>query len=93
VSSVPDERPIIRGEHVFLRPADRDDLPLFVTWLADAEVARHLTVRAPMSQATAHEGTLRRAHFARGEHIDVLVMSLLRGEWAALPHHRSWEFD
>lgn len=39
-----------------------------------------------------HEGTLRRAHYARGQHIDVHVMSLLRDEWAALPHRRSWEY-
>lgn len=39
-----------------------------------------------------HEGTLRRAHYARGRHIDVHVMSLLRDEWAALPHRRSWEY-
>ncbi|HYI67692.1 MAG TPA: GNAT family protein, partial [Candidatus Limnocylindrales bacterium] len=41
----------------------------------------------------SHEGTLRRAHFARGAHIDVDVMSLLREEWSALPHRRSWEYD
>jgi RimJ/RimL family protein N-acetyltransferase len=36
---------------VYLRPAERDDLPLFVKWLNDAEVARHLSVRSPFSQA------------------------------------------
>jgi RimJ/RimL family protein N-acetyltransferase len=35
------------------------------------------------------EGTLRRAHFARGDYHDVHVMSLLRDEWLALPHRRS----
>ncbi len=39
-----------------------------------------------------HEGTLRRAHYARGVHEDVHVMSLLRDEWAALSHRRSWEY-
>ena len=37
-----------------------------------------------------HEGTLRRAHFTRGEHEDVNVMSLLRDEWLTLPQPRSW---
>jgi Acetyltransferases, including N-acetylases of ribosomal proteins len=43
--------PIIRGERVYLRPAERADLPAFVHWFADAEVTRHLAVRAPFSQA------------------------------------------
>jgi RimJ/RimL family protein N-acetyltransferase len=43
--------PIIRGEHVFLRPAERADLPTFVSWLNDAEIAETLAVRAPMSLA------------------------------------------
>ena len=195
MGSVADRPHLIRGEHIFLRPAERDDLPLFVEWLNDAEVARHLTVRAPLSQAAEEgwfdsmqhrqgktdyhfvicliaagkpigtaglheihwedgnaefgiaigdkeewnqgygtdalraicdfgfdelrlqriellvyagnqrarrsyekagftlEGTLRRAHYAHGEHKDVHVMSLLRDEWAALPHRRSWEWD
>jgi len=37
------------------------------------------------------EATLRRAHFARGQHHDVHVMSLLRDEWLSLPHRRAWE--
>lgn len=43
--------PILRGERVYLRPAERSDLELFVQWLTDAEVARHLAVRSPISQA------------------------------------------
>jgi len=180
---------------VFLRPAERDDLPLFVRWFNDADVLRNLAMRAPMSEAAetawfdrmlanqgitdyhfvicllpdarpigtiglhgldlrngtaefgiaigeksewnkghgtdalraigdfgfgelrleriglhvyagndrarrsyekagfSHEGTLRRAHFARGEHTDVHVMSLLRDEWAELRHRHSWEYD
>lgn len=195
MSSVPERRPIIRGEHVFLRPSERDDLPLFVRWFNDADVLRNLAMRAPMSDAAEAvwfdrmlaaqgatdyqfvicvladarpigtiglhgldlqngnaefgiaigekgewnkgygtdalraisdfgfgelrlvriglhvyagndrarrsyekagfhpEGTLRRAHFGRGEHGDVHVMSLLRDEWAELPHRRSWEYD
>jgi RimJ/RimL family protein N-acetyltransferase len=195
MTSLPERRPIIRGEQVYLRPAERDDVPTFVRWFNDAEVLRNLAMFAPMSQAgeeawfdrmsaaqgkTAyhfviclladdrpigtigledihpedgraefgiaigekadwnkgygtdalraicdfgfgqlrleriglfvyegndrarrsyekvgftHEGTMRRAHFARGEHHDVRIMGLLRDEWMALPHRRSWELD
>ncbi|HEX7172177.1 MAG TPA: GNAT family protein [Candidatus Limnocylindria bacterium] len=190
MESLPERRPIIRGERVFLRASERSDLPTFVRWFNDADVLRNLAMRAPMSQAAeeqwfdrmlaaqgttthhfvicllddgrpigtiglelvdlgngtaefgiaigeksewgkglgtdatraicdfgfgelrleriglmvyadnergrrayekagfTHEATLRRAHFARGEHHDVHVMSLLRDEWLALPHRR-----
>lgn len=191
MTSLPERRPIIRGEQVYLRPSERDDIPTFVRWFNDADVLRNLAMFAPMSEAgenawfdrmleaqgtTAyhfvvclladdraigtigleqidlkngsaefgiaigeksewgkghgtdatraicdfgfaelrleriglqvyagndrgrrayekagfkHEATLRRAHFSRGEHHDVHVMSLLRDEWLALPHRRS----
>lgn len=103
MSSLAEGRRIIRGEAVYFRPAERADLPTFVRWSNDAEVTRHLAMYAPMSEAAeegwfermlaAHERTLRRAHFSRGEHHDVHVMSLLCDEWARLPHRRSWEYD
>jgi [ribosomal protein S5]-alanine N-acetyltransferase len=195
MSSVPERRPIIRGEQVFLRPSERADLPLFVRWFNDADVLRNLAMRGPMSDAAeeawfdrmlasqgstdyhfviclltdarpigtiglhgidllngtaefgiaigekgewnkghgtdalraicdfgfgslrleriglqvyagndgarrayekagfTHEATLRRAHFTRGEHIDVHVMGLLRDEWLAQPRRRGWELD
>jgi RimJ/RimL family protein N-acetyltransferase len=43
--------PMIRAERVYLRPAERSDLPTFVRWLADREVTRHLAIRSPISQA------------------------------------------
>ncbi len=188
-------RPIIRGQQVYLRTPERADVPLFVAWFNDADVLRHLEMRAPMSVAMeeawfermlaaegkteyhfviclladgrstgtaglhdiqertgkaefgiaigeadewgkgyggdalnaicdfgfgelrlerielrvyaenqrgrraylkagfVHEGTLRRAHFARGQHQDVDVMSQLRDEWQALPRKRSWELS
>ena len=43
--------PVIRGEQVYLRPAERTDLPDFVRWFADAETTRHLALRAPFSLA------------------------------------------
>ncbi len=51
MSSVPEARPIIRGENVYLRPAERDDIPTFVRWFNDAEVLANLAMVAPMSQA------------------------------------------
>jgi RimJ/RimL family protein N-acetyltransferase len=50
-----DRRPILRGERIFLRPAERDDIPTFLDWLADAEVGEGLSNRAPWSRA-AEEG-------------------------------------
>jgi RimJ/RimL family protein N-acetyltransferase len=47
--------------------------------------------RAYEKAGFVHEGTLRRAHFARGAHHDVHVMGILREEWQALPHVRSWD--
>lgn len=43
--------PIIRSARVYLRPAERADLPDFVRWFADAETTRHLALRAPFSLA------------------------------------------
>ena len=43
--------PIIRSERIYLRPAERSDLPIFVRWFSDAEMGRHLAVRAPFSLA------------------------------------------
>lgn len=40
-----------------------------------------------------HEGRLRRAHFSEGRHFDVLRMSLLRDEWAALDRKTSWQLS
>lgn len=192
MESLPERRPIIRGERVYLRAPERSDIPDFVRWFNDADVLRNLAMRAPMSQAAEErwfddmltrqgadlhlvicmtaddraigtvglhgidqtngtaefgiaigesaewgkgygtdatraicdfgfgelrleriglhvyadnergrhtyekagftlEATLRRAHFARGEHHDVHVMGLLRDEWLALPGRRAWE--
>jgi len=43
--------PIIRSERIYLRPPERGDLPTFVRWFSDAEMGRHLAVRAPFSMA------------------------------------------
>jgi RimJ/RimL family protein N-acetyltransferase len=192
--AIPHPTPIIRAERIYLRPAERSDLPIFIRWLNDAEVTRQLAVRSPISgameekwfekvvetQGTDHyhfviclidgerpigatdlrdldlenghagfgivigekaewnkgygtealqaicdfgfgqlrleriwlevyepnkaghrayqkagfseEGTFRHAHFLDGQHLDAVVMSLLRDEWLALPRRKSWEY-
>ena len=47
----PPPLPTIRGEQVYLRPAERSDLDLFVRWFDDAETTRYLAIRAPFSHA------------------------------------------
>lgn len=55
VESVLERRPMIRGEHVYLRPAERADLPTFVRWLSDADVVRDLDLRTPLSLAAEEQ--------------------------------------
>ena len=43
--------PILRSGSIFLRPAERDDLPLFVSWLNDDRTSRTLALRSPLSMA------------------------------------------
>ena len=51
MSSLSEGRPIIHGEHVFLRAAERADIPMMVRWFNDADVVRNLTRVDPMSEA------------------------------------------
>lgn len=43
--------PIIHGEQVYLRAAERDDIDRFVRWFNDAETTRNLAMIGPMSHA------------------------------------------
>lgn len=43
--------PLIHGARVWLRPAERTDIPTFVRWFNDAGTTRYLMARAPMSLA------------------------------------------
>lgn len=43
--------PIIRGGRVYLRAAERSDVPIFVRWFNDSELTSFLSMRAPMSLA------------------------------------------
>ena len=42
---------ILRGRLVYLRPAERDDIPLFVRWLSDARTTEFLALRSPIGLA------------------------------------------
>ena len=44
--------PLLTHGGVFLRPAERSDLPVFVRWLSDARTARTLAVISPFSLAS-----------------------------------------
>jgi RimJ/RimL family protein N-acetyltransferase len=41
--------PMLRGERVYLRAAERDDIPIFVRWMTDAETTSFLSMRSPLS--------------------------------------------
>ncbi len=46
---------MLRGPRLFLRPAERSDIPTFVTWFSDADVVETLSTRAPMSTVGEQE--------------------------------------
>jgi ribosomal-protein-alanine N-acetyltransferase len=59
----PPAHPIIHGEQIFLRPAERSDLDAFIRWFNDAETRRHLAMVGPMGRAAEErwfEGMLER---------------------------------
>jgi diamine N-acetyltransferase len=43
--------PMLGGSLVYLRPAERTDIPLFVRWLSDARTTRNLAFRSPLGIA------------------------------------------
>jgi RimJ/RimL family protein N-acetyltransferase len=43
--------PMLRGRLVYLRPAERSDIPTFVRWLSDERATRNLALRSPIGQA------------------------------------------
>jgi RimJ/RimL family protein N-acetyltransferase len=42
---------VLRGRLTFLRPAEREDIPLLVRWINDERTVAHLGARAPIGQA------------------------------------------
>ena len=72
----PQQYPIIRGEHVYLRAAERSDLDVFVRWFNDAETRRYLAMVGPMGRAAEErwfDGMLER----QGKHDYHFVICLL----------------
>jgi len=51
ITPAPPANPIVHGERVYLRPAERSDLATFVRWFNDAETVRYLGMLGPMSLA------------------------------------------
>jgi RimJ/RimL family protein N-acetyltransferase len=51
MASLPERRPIICGELVYLRAPERTDIDDFVAWFNDADVLQNLEMYAPMSVA------------------------------------------
>jgi RimJ/RimL family protein N-acetyltransferase len=47
----PDHLPMLGGRLVYLRPAEHDDLPLFVRWLSDARTTGYFAARSPIGLA------------------------------------------
>lgn len=47
--------PIVRGEQVYLRAPDRDDIDTFVRWFNDARVTRFLSMDSPLSRAAEEQ--------------------------------------
>jgi RimJ/RimL family protein N-acetyltransferase len=47
--------PIVRGEQVYLRAPDRDDIETFVRWYNDARVIRYLSMDSPLSRAAEEQ--------------------------------------
>jgi RimJ/RimL family protein N-acetyltransferase len=46
-----DREPVLSGRLVYLRPAERDDIPQFVRWLSDARTTRYIALRSPIGRA------------------------------------------
>jgi len=68
--------PLIAHGQVYLRPAERDDIPLFVRWLNDARTSRTLSMVAPMSIAM-EEGWYERIVANQGQEGYHFVICLL----------------
>ena len=49
----PGRRPILRSERLFLRPAERDDIPTFLDWLDDADVGEVVSTKPLIGSGTA----------------------------------------
>jgi RimJ/RimL family protein N-acetyltransferase len=85
--------PTIRGERVYLRPAEREDIDLFVRWFADAETTRYLAVRAPFSKAMEEKWfeSMLEQQGKRGYHFVICLLADDRAIGTAGFHHVNQE--
>jgi RimJ/RimL family protein N-acetyltransferase len=65
--------PVVRGEKVYLRAPERDDIETFVRWFNDARVIRFLSMDSPMSRA-AEDQWFERALASQGKDAYHFVM-------------------
>jgi RimJ/RimL family protein N-acetyltransferase len=72
----PEYMPLIRGERVFLRPAEKTDLSTFVRWFADAEMSSFLGMRAPLSEAMEEQWFARMVEMQGKEHYHFVMCRL-----------------
>ncbi len=72
--------PLIRGERVFLRPAEKSDLAIFVRWFADAEMGGYLGMRAPFSLAMEEQWFTRAVEQQGKEHYHFVMCRLDNGQ-------------
>lgn len=71
--------PQIQHGRVFLRPAEREDIPRFVAWRNDWRTTRTLALRAPISLAL-EEGWFERMLAAQGKSAYFFVACLLEDD-------------
>ena len=74
--SPPQYMPLIRGKHVYLRPAEKSDVPTFVRWFADAEMSGFLGMRAPFSEAMEEQWFARMVEQQGKEHYHFVMCRL-----------------
>ena len=81
--------PSLRGEQVYLRPAERSDIDLFVRWFSDAETTRYLAVRAPFSRAMEEKwfDTMLERQGKEGYHFVICLLADDRAIGTAGFHH------
>ena len=72
----PPYQPLIRGERVFLRPAEKDDVKTFVRWFADAEMSSFLGMRAPFSEAMEEQWFTRAVEQQGKDHFHFVMCRL-----------------
>jgi RimJ/RimL family protein N-acetyltransferase len=65
--------PFLVGAHIYLRPLERTDAPLFATWLNDPDVSRFLKLYRPLSLRAEEEFIDR-----TGQGDDILLGIVLR---------------